>query len=500
MKSGVNTNSNSFNSIFRAPKGQPRIQHKLSQMRSLILDTANPNVDLYSRFALTPSAEKKGEKCLRLHTILVPSRAFSGWKRVILLSAFFKYSQLYHLLCRGSVDFLDQLPKKEQARFLVDSEDTGHGPVKLIEAPTHSIVRKGRVEALSARYAKLHITYLSERTRFSMRLLKNGIILDDDGEKYSEQLSERFRMFNLTNRYKGKQGRNLHKLRNQWLEGTDEDAVNKIFEGIEKHPYMKYSPLQFYAIAATKLANAWHRKRGTTNPLPLLVSCNVGDSRLTYWNRDIEPILPILGPVCQVPFGCHGRNEWIGHDVLAFLSTINPSPTTRQLLQQLCPNYDTNLDYVVDQAVQTAMRMSVRDVTSDKPTLLIVTDKTLARAIKSHLGGLPKLIAPTKLLPQFKNYEVFAPSTVSELTDEQVHQRRARDRARKATRSPETTNLLAFISQNSKYYKEKNKLEVAATRCKKAGKPFAEAAKLAEFRAAFKAERRELVAKFKEQL
>lgn len=73
-------------------------------------------------------------------------------------------------------------------------------------------------------------------------------------------------------------------------------------------------------------------------------------------------------------------------DVACFLSSNRLHPLLRRWFIQFCPSYDAELDTLVGTAIQTLLRCSVRDSSSNSKPLLIVATKEMAERIVETIG------------------------------------------------------------------------------------------------------------------
>ena len=384
---------------------------------------------------------------LTLQLISVPHVALSGWQSTTLLSAFFKCSQLYHILTMRTLKQKYARPSLE----LVDISD------EVINPARHNLMRQ--------RYEALSVTYITTG-RFNMALLRGGVLVDPTKPKQTEKLAAAHEQFNEANKKGGFKGRTLRKLVFQAVR-TDEKDAQEALAGCTFVEHIKLTPLTYMAKVAYKLHVKWLRRSTKEETLPpLLVSTNVGtkiNNLPQFWVREIVPYFK-TDQLELLPFKCQGLNAYKKHDTLAFLATVNARPVVVELFKALCPNYDANLDHTVEQAVQTSMRISVRDTKSTSRPLVIVPTKTLAEQMVSHLKDLPTLVDPQSIT-DYPHYHFFGShTTISEPTAESA-------RASNARYYKRTRSMAAYILEHGVLHRQHRDLKAHFNYLKRKGNP-----------------------------
>lgn len=426
----------------------------------LIVAATNSAVQVYVTMKEQPDSDDKTQTNIVFQVIRVPHLLFSGWKHVILLSAFFESSQMYHLLKRRAA----HLGQREQETAVAYRRRIGNyvpedNMVKLVDI-TDSIVDARRVKEVYARYKSASVTYISPNVPYSKSHLERGVMVDSIAletfdlnafsKKYKELISEK-RVKDAAQRKMPIRGvLNMMRLaKNASAELSDHER--EIIEHVKTLPGLstKYTPLQWAATCAVKLSTAWYKKHGK-EPAKLPITCNVGRGEFSL---EVAAILP--DEVWrQMPLYSQGLNKFRTSDTIAFLASLNPTPQAKKFLNEICPKYDTGLDYTLDQCVQSATRCSIRDTKSNSKPLIIVTDKPLAERVIQHLNNLPTLVDPTTLGLKLKD-------PVSVITDDNVGSRVKAHRAKPATKDREK-----FIRVHSQYLKKKTSLQVWISRNK----------------------------------
>lgn len=426
--------------------GLPR-KYKLASEKlvNTLAKATRANNELYLKRRPKSVTVNYNTDTLTLQLISVPHVALSGWNSTTLLSAFFTCSQLYHILTMRTRQDKNNRPALE----LIDISD------EVINPKRHTLMQK--------RYEALSVTYVTDG-KFNMSLLRNGVLVSPDDTQQADRLAAALKRFNDNNKKHGYKARTLRKLVFQAVIEKAADAVEAL-KGCDFVEHINFTPLTYMAKVAHKLHSKWVQKQAATD-LPLLVSTNVGtriDNLPQYWVREIVPYFE-KGQLELVPFKCQGLNAYKKHDTLAFLATINARPVVVELFKALCPNYDANLDHTVEQAVQTSMRISVRDTTSSSKPLVIVPTKTLAEQIINQLKGMPTLVDPQSIA-RFPKYQFFNPKrqaveNVAELNRQNF------SRYYKRTRG-----MSAYLLEHGVYHKQCRDLRDRRNYLKRAGKP-----------------------------
>ena len=385
---------------------------------------------------------------LTLQLISVPHVALSGWQSTTLLSAFFRCSQLYHILTMRTVKTrTTPRPSLE----LVDISD------EVINPARHNLMRQ--------RYEALSVTYITDG-RFNMSLLRGGVLVDPTKPKQTEKLAAAYEQSNAANKKDGFKTRTLRKLVFQAVRANEKEAQEAL-AGCDLVEHIKLTPLTYMAKVAYKLHVKWSQRSTKAKTLPpLLVSTNVGakiNNLPQYW---VNEIVPHFKPdqLELLPFKCQGLNAYKKHDTLAFLATVNARPVVVELFKALCPDYDANLDHTVEQAVQTSMRISVRDTKSTSEPLVIVPTKTLAEQIIRQLKDLPTLVEP-HTIADYPHYHFFTPRLLTTYTTAESA------RASNARYYTRTRGMAAYILEHGVLHRQHRDLKAHLNYLKRKGSP-----------------------------
>jgi hypothetical protein len=471
----INGDTAALNEMFTKNK---KLRRTYAELVSMLDSASGAATKLYASITLKGQHGNSSAYAI-VHTLLVPYKLFYGWKDVVLLSAFFENSQMYHLLKAHDIGQEEQRSDETAVEYRKRLKKliTSTTPVRMIDI-TNLVVDPARVKAVKARYRNTSITYLSHDTSFSKRHLTQGMMVSP---KAYIQFHSTFAA-----KYKELEGpanlRLIMQLANK-EEGSFKPSasVRGILAELKKMKgaVTKYTPLQWYARASVYISQQWYAKQielGNSYEIkPLPITCNAGTNK-EYLN-EIADVLPV-DSWTAMPFQSHGLNTFKSYDTLAFLATLNPKPEVVSIMSQLCPDYEPRLDYTIDQCVQSSTRCSIRDTRSTSKPLIIVTDETLARAIVKHLCDLPTLIDPIEFGIKPK-IPVCLTNDVKRVNSEEAKQARREYNAKPENVKRRAENLkklreteahkvrTRWMLDNSKYLRRIGAVRVAITRARK---------------------------------
>lgn len=368
-------------------------RRQMNHLTHLLKNSNSANLELYIKLG----DYRKGKQWVSLHTVLVPALMFAGFKDVLLLSAFFESSQMYHMLYRHDINN-PNIPDSQKCLCLSQFKFDA-----------------GRTEPMMARYRALRITYIfDEEFTLSKSLLSRGIIIRNDNWDKKEFEDAFISWEKARDTTKAVPLRKILKL------GFEKSKLLKDLPGIKdvmnllplSKKFSMMHPLAFMSLQASQLSDAWYKKLKEEKK-PLLISCNVSGGSTEDTNRHWTKIVrPVVKDAKLVPFFCQGLNSFQTYHTLAFLAAINVKPMVKSLMESLCPGYDPHMDYALDQATQTAMRISVRDAECETRPLVIVPSRRLAVELAKHMRNLPKVIAPQKIYKKFEFKNIYQYSRV----------------------------------------------------------------------------------------
>ncbi|QBX06794.1 hypothetical protein H1O16_gp381 [Burkholderia phage BcepSaruman] len=358
--------------------------------------------------------------------ITLPSQPFVGFKSVMIMSADFENSQMYHLLKMEGCQV-----QNETDRFLNKHLPGGFGKA-------HSEV--------SARYEKLTIVpLLMDKAMPSKNQLDRGVIMP----------VEKLMPFKLKMEELGVTTEHLQDLVRA---KRDPDVQKGILqpEQIELESYMREIGCEVDVFAwmvksSNRLIKSWWKdnapvKRDNVVQQGVVV---VNKEYLSHaFNRKYYHHLSV-GAV-------EGRNEFMHSNVVAFLAAINPPPLLDQLLTALLPDYDVAEDYVVDKAIQSLGRGNIRNHNTKKRMLAIVSTMGLAEKVRARMHNYPKIaVDTTEALGSMHRW------SYNGATAQEKHEARVVNQAARSSRFAESMgdNIKLYRSLSAKIVRLNKKLE-----------------------------------------
>ncbi len=370
-------------------------------------------------------SDKNSIQDFQVNVTLSPSRLFANFGKVLIMSAFFEYSQMHHMLRRQECDLTTVRGLARAARF------SDGDRVTLINV-TDDVIDKNRVERiLKARLKCATLTYILEDESLSKYHINGGILTKytprDEQILIQKRYNELYKLEPLHKKTAPSYQSFLKTIRNR--ERFNAEIPTSAYDRrdllLSLKPHV-YSPVQYLSVASLYLQTAWLRAM-KLDLEPLLLCINTHGLRtdpLELWER--ENLGPILKkafvkldngnlnkkklkkykPTIQVPVINQGRNEWMQYNTAAFMATVKLAPEQIRFLKNLLPSYDPDLDRTVDQCIQFVFRSSLREATSEANCFLIVSDKKLAMQVNDALFNSINLVKPQSLLPKWKPYSI----------------------------------------------------------------------------------------------
>lgn len=291
-----------------------------------------------------------------------PSDPFRGYRRIYIMSADFRRSQMYHLLCKE-----------------------GHEPKKVTEEFMNKYLKGGyfhALETITKRHDHLVLApLLDSPTMPSLNLVRKGMVVPKDKMleflKVLEDLdisSEELKDISMF-------------MQSPESVSADPTKQQKKLLGYMKETGCRLDVLRWQISSAKRIAKRWFSKNRIidkdSNPIPGLLMVNA-----EYHNT-----LPV--PKTDLEYfsigKAEGRNDFIKCNLVVFLAGINPSPELRDVMSVEIPEYNPDDDYVVDKAIQCLGRGNIRDHASKEPMLAIVATSYLAERIADRMGDQPRI-------------------------------------------------------------------------------------------------------------
>lgn len=319
-------------------------------VKRFLASARNPKLDLYVKEQTT------GDNKVSVHRVVVPSRAFRGFKSVLLLSAYFKDSQMYHLLNEDSDVILESIFRRRP---------------KLAER----ILETEKRMQLRFRDVTL-IPLMSEPKKISMDRIRSDMAIPRDKIveicNLADTLGITLTGIQDATDQTGLTSGGTRKLRPNYAEFYA--AVERSGGG----PRLLTWCLEMASDVVSKIKGA-NRLCGN----PLLVVNKKGHSL-----AQAEPFELPLGPFEMIPPASHGLNKYRECNVIAYLSANNPTPEMCKLFNALLPRYEPDKDHAADSCVQAVTRLSVRESTSSDKVYVILPDMGLAKLVEEKFNNV----------------------------------------------------------------------------------------------------------------
>lgn len=345
---------------------------------------------------------------IHVQALLSPARLFYGWGKVLIMSAFFKNSQMYHLLkhyeCdmntrQGRLKHLAQSP--EDSTYMIDA--------------TADLQYRDRISLIEEqRLRNTTMTYILHDQSLTKTMIKTGVVVPRVTPAQVSSWSAEFqRLFALENNPKGISLGTFRGFQNDLRSAGD--LIPEAIPRAEFFASMKpldYSVVQYMSLAAIKLQRAWLSQQRIKRE-PLLMCINTTDygsadndsrTRAELWDQEnLDDLLNgKASRAIRVPVRCQGLNAWKHLRTAAFLATLKMTREQVAFFGALMPDYNADLDRTVEQCIQFVFRSNVRDANSKERCLFIVSDKKLADQVNSVLGSHIKIVKPRTLVPNWE--------------------------------------------------------------------------------------------------
>jgi hypothetical protein len=291
-----------------------------------------------------------------IHRIVVPSRVFHGFKSVLLLSAYFQDSQMYHLL-------------KKDRKVSLQSALIGRPRLASRIREAENLIRLRFNDVVL-------LPLMAEEKKIGM----NGVLIDMAvPEPSAQRLINRMSYLNLTLR-------DLRVMKSAtWL---DDARLGRIQVSKEYRDFIElvkevggsFSLLGWCLRTASSLVRAIERQ-GKLSGTPLLVV-----NKKSYASTLAKKYEIGGGGVFEkIPPASHGMNKYRECNVIAYLSANNPTPDMCRLFNILLPLYQPDKDHAADSCIQAVTRLSVREKSATDKVYVILPDMGLAGLVQAKL-------------------------------------------------------------------------------------------------------------------
>ena len=377
----------------------------------------------------TKDSQSKTKRAI-LAIVQVPYAAFSGWKKVTLMSAFFKDSQLYAIL--SSANKAGCL--KSDVNFSLEPEKN----VKILEKNEKLINRC---------CAAATITYVYDNDSYiSKRIYNKGVVYSVGSALVNTINKDTITSFNIC---KSSKDIKQHEAFNKYNSVLDLARANRTHSLSSKlltfeaqhfsklQPYLIYiTPLEFAVKMSLKYALTWLKSKPSFSFLEdsdVITKEYLKNNVLINYNKYLggtralaDDDLPESLKKCYTSLTTDSRgiNKYMKYRIISVLAAYNATPAIDAWFSQFTIGYDSTKDYALGQCIQTMLRCKVRDKYDIQETLIILSTRGLAEDIAKRLGI--HVVSPNKLVNLSKKYSLAFASVVSNnqkvLTEDQKEQ------------------------------------------------------------------------------
>ena len=349
----------------------------------------------------------------QVNVTLSPSRLFANYAKVLILSAFFEYSQMYHMLKRQECDIRTE-DGKRRAGYLMRADR-----VFLVNVTDDLIDRKRVARIMRKRLQNATLTYILTDESLSKYHLTRGLIVDyvtpEHLKATSRSYTELYKREPHANGHPPSYKAFLRAIRTSAGHEYVPETANARRDLLMSLRPSKYSVVQYLSGRSVALQKAWLKASGLKHE-PLLLCINArsaaSDNSRLWESEGLEDLLnhgitdDRKKNVIEVPVISQGMNTWQHLNTAAFMATVKLSRDQITFLKNLLPDYDPDLDRTVDQCIQFIFRSALRDANSDTKCLLIVSDLKLARQVNDTLGAHMEVREPQDLIPSWERRSI----------------------------------------------------------------------------------------------
>lgn len=431
--------------------------------------------------------------------VKVPTFMFHGWKRVYLMSAYLRHTQIWALLTQGffvlngewmhNKPYLDENSERQWKHERIHMTKARRAQmrwvtlVELEDVTTTFIPNYAkRIEAFRERYRNSIILSLTSAPMLSRNTLSSVLVNENEYESKQEELREMMsRLKNRLRKDKVKLTRNdLVKYaakpgkRGEYQVPESVKPLVKWFKGLD---IVSRTPYKWYLRHALAMASRWQQKNNCEDiQVPV-----VRNGKVIQHNLIAQTPLVLLNVreqakakehqefsnITLLPFECSGINDFRDHQVVIFLAALNAKPSHRNFYRAIMPWYDPRQDYAVATAMQAITRGALRKVDCNDPTLIIVADDEMGNAVHQRLFGLPKHVLGSQYgIPSVRAFE-FAATTAQRTKqfmlslEEDKEKKDKRVAAKNASIKKNYANVESKVRKNSPYF---NKIQSLSRR------------------------------------
>lgn len=391
------------------------------------------------------SASSKDDSVKKIKRVIlalvqVPYTAFSGWKKVTLMSAFFKDSQLYAVLSSANTGLL-----RSDISFKLEPEKN----TKILE---------NNEKLIKICCSRATITYVYDNDAYiSKKMYNKGVVYSVGSSLVSTVNKNALLSFSICKNSKDSQ-QSFFANYNSLMSFVRENRVSKLPgkpESFEAKYFNKFQnsivympPLEFAIRMSLLYSKAWLKSFGHITEREFIrhnVLINYNKYLGVFERKPVDDELDRLLRTyyTSITTDTRGINKYIRYPIISVLAAYNATPAVDAWFSQFTTGYDSTKDYAIGQCIQTMLRCKVRDKYNISPTLIILSTRGLAEDIAKRLGV--HVVPPSKLIKTSKKFSI-AFGDVSEKENKALGEKRK-------------TQMLEYSNKASSAVKAKNNLE-----------------------------------------
>lgn len=337
-------------------KHEDRLQY--TEIFQFLKDAANPKFDIYVPSGIFKPTDESLDKVISIHKVVVPSRAFTGFKSVLLMSAYFEDSQMFHLLTKAS----HQSQETENPFRLTDLAKADDGLNKTLY---------DRQSTIMSRFKQAILIPLTENEKKISDFRYRTEVIAPASEK--ENLRQLVCDCGITSEA-------LREYRRTGEIGEGHEPFFNYLTSVNA----EFSLIDWLLRSSRRVVRHLKKKKKLVEQIPLLVV------NKRFEANEAKPYLE-SEEFISIPGQSHGLNTYKASNTIVYLSAINPSPEISRLFNALIPDYDPDLDHAADSAIQAVTRLSLRDTTSKSKVFVIVPDLALTTMIFFKMKRKPRV-------------------------------------------------------------------------------------------------------------
>lgn len=412
-------------------------------------------------YCMRRNSSVKGQSSFQFYEVHIPAKVFSGWRRVIIMSAYLRQTQLWAMLCRGTIGLNGEVSHMKYNKTLqkwvpvkAAASSTAYYNLKDVTVKFINDYKKRKAD-IDRRYRQATIVSLTGdsatmptwRDMISSTKL-NGIFVKDD--KTARMYSKQFKEFCVkhTADMKKLSVKDLRRL----AEAADANEERSPFaqalhEWINSVDRVASAPYMWYLRYGLKIARQWHKDNPKASGRPLFLA---NKNHMAMVERDHPQLVHELR---FLPHSCHGRDDFKDHSMVLFQAATNPTKEARDFYESQIPWYDYNQDHIVETALQAVTRTSIRDTGSSDPVLIVVPDPYLGGLLSERLNNANIVYATERYqVPRFGIVYITKPDLTSA---ERVRRHRERQISKGSPHAKKISSIWAMMSQTRKRIEER---------------------------------------------